>query len=168
MRTEHFEFPATADPLDSYLTHCTHSRPAYHFLLHHLSNLGDEYSCILAWHTSEEEKCYAWGYIQRIHSAFHLRIVHLAGGQEVVLIAAEELYNKPTEETLERALDALDDVSAFPPQSRRDVVRFVKDSCDAQLFEMAIAELADSDISRIQAKSEMLHELRAYCSALGA
>lgn len=168
MRIEHHTFPATSSPLDSYLENCAHSRPAYQFLLHHMGELGDEFSCVLLWQTADDEKRYAWCYLQRVHSDYIVRVVHLDGEPEVALKAPVALYNDPTDEVLNRALDVLDDMNAVPPQARLDLVRYVKAACDEQLLEVTIAELTAVRFDELQVKKAMLHELQAYCNALGA
>lgn len=168
MSTEQYEFPATASPLDSYVEHCAHSRPAYQFLSRHLGELGDDFSCIVRWKDADEMEHFAWCYLQRIDSSFILRVTHFDAGIEVALTTAEALYHEPTDAILERALDVLDDLSGVPAQAQRDLVSFIKDTCDAQLIEVTIAELADFTIEELQEKNVKIHELRSYCSALGA
>lgn len=168
MRTEEYEFPATATPLDTYIEHCVHSRPAHQFLSRHLGELGDDFSSIVRWRDADELEHFTWCYIQRIDANFILRVTHFDDETEVALTTAEALYHEPTDAILERALDVLDDLTGVPAQAQRDLVSFIKETCDEQLFEVTIAELATVTIEELQAKNVMIHELRAYCNALGA
>jgi hypothetical protein len=168
MTTEFHEFPATSTPLDTWMSHCKHSRAAFRFLSKHLAELSDELSCIVLWSTAEDEKRYSWCHLQRIHDVFRLRVVHLEGEPEAAVMAPELLYADPSAVALDRVLNVLDDMSAVPAQARLDLVRFIKEGCEAQLMEVTIAEMTGADVSSFQPKNFMLHELRAYCNALGA
>ncbi len=167
MRRETYTFPVKGDPLDSYVEHCEHSRAAYKYLQEHQFSLADEHSAVQVWHDEDDGKHFAWCYCQLVGKERVLRVYHLDGPAGQTLGTPQALFQDPQEALLEVALDTLD-AFAFPPQSIRDVLGFIKQECLGQLLEITIASLEDMSVSDLQERHEAITELLAYCNAMGA
>lgn len=167
MLRETYSFPAVGDPLDSWLEHCEHSGAALRYLTDHQYELSDEHSAVQVWHDADEVKRFAWCYCQLIGREYVLRVFHLDGPAGQALAAPQALFKDPRDDLLDATLDTLD-AFAFPPQSIRDVLGFIKRECVGQLFEITIASLEDVSVSDLQERHEAITELMAYCNAMGA
>ncbi|WP_134167817.1 hypothetical protein [Paraburkholderia caballeronis] len=117
MQKEEYTFPFTWDLLSSYKDNCEFSLAASRFLSDNSLELIDEYSCVQMFVDSDEMVRYAWCFIQRIASAYWLRIIHLEDEAYDLLRAVNVLCSCADSSILDHALDALDNGITLPPQA---------------------------------------------------
>ncbi|MDN7945962.1 hypothetical protein QZM79_18295 [Burkholderia multivorans] len=167
MRKEEYTFPATSDVLSSYRDSCTFSQVAFKFLSENLPELANDYSCVQVFVDSDEMVRYAWCFIQRIASVYWLRIIHLEDSAYELFKSVNVLCGCADSRSLDCALDVLDSKDVLPPQASRDVIRYVKDKCYARLLELSCLDV-DIGNEEFREHQYLIHELMAYCRALGA
>lgn len=138
----------------------------WNFLSEHSCELDDEFSCVQLFRDSEEAKHYAWCFIQRIASKYWLRVIHLDGDARSLLEAPDMLCRNADNLILFSALKVLNDGNTLPPQTARDVIRYVTEHCRSQLIELSYQESSDDDSKRREQR-HLIRELMFRCNALG-